>query len=103
MYASRCWPASTPPHYLAAAVVASPCGDLRGLTPRELQLLGLLIEGWPNRRIAAALVIAERTVATHVEHILAKLVARNRSFATVRALNQGTYVPRPLTEVAGHE
>jgi DNA-binding CsgD family transcriptional regulator len=92
-----------PPHYLTAAVVVSPPGDLRGLTPRELQLLGLLIEGWPNRRIAGVLMIAERTVAAHIEHILAKLGAGTRSLAAVRALNHGTYVPRALTEVAGHE
>jgi DNA-binding CsgD family transcriptional regulator len=85
-----------PPHYLALAVVACSPGDLRGLTPRELQVLGLLIEGWPNRRIATALVIGERTVATHVEHILAKLGARSRSLAASRALNRGTYVPRSL-------
>jgi DNA-binding CsgD family transcriptional regulator len=85
------------PHHPAAAVVASPPGDLRGLTPRELQLLGLLVEGWSNRRIATALVVAQRTVATHIEHILAKLDARSRALATARALNQGTYVPRQLT------
>jgi DNA-binding CsgD family transcriptional regulator len=85
-----------PPHQLALAVVACPPGDLRGLTPRELQVLGLLIEGWPNRRIAMALVIGERTVATHVEHILAKLGARSRALAASRALNRGTYVPRAL-------
>ena len=86
-----------PSHYLAAAVVVSPPGDLRRLTPRELQVLGLLIEGWSNRRIATALVVAERTVASHVEHILTKLGARSRALATVRAVSLGTYVPRPLT------
>jgi DNA-binding CsgD family transcriptional regulator len=86
-----------PPFYLAAVVVVSPSGNLCGLTRRELQLLGLLIEGWPNRRMATALVIAERTVATHIEHILAKLGAESRSLAAVRALNQGAYVPRALT------
>ncbi|MGH3609789.1 MAG: LuxR C-terminal-related transcriptional regulator [Pseudonocardiaceae bacterium] len=35
----------------------------------------LLIEGWSNARIAAALVIAPQAVAAHVEHILAKLGA----------------------------
>ena len=77
-------------------VLASP-PDLRGLTPRELQILGLLIEGWTNARIAAALVIAPRTVAAHVEHILAKLGAGTRALAAVRALGQGLYVPPGLT------
>jgi DNA-binding CsgD family transcriptional regulator len=85
-----------PPHHLAAAVVVAPPGDLRGLTRRELQILGFLIEGWTNARIAAALVIAPRTVAAHMEHILAKLGAPNRALAAVRALGQGLYVPCPL-------
>jgi DNA-binding CsgD family transcriptional regulator len=85
------------PHHLVAAVVLAPPGDLRGLTPRELQILGLLIEGWTNARIAAELVVVPRTVAAHVEHILAKLDAGTRALAAVRALGQGLYVPPGLT------
>jgi DNA-binding NarL/FixJ family response regulator len=85
---------------VAAVLVALP-GDLHGLTRRELEVLGLLIEGWTNARIAAALVIAPRTVATHMENILAKLGAETRALAAVRALGQGLYVPRPLTGVQG--
>jgi hypothetical protein len=51
------------PHHLVAAVVVAPPGDLRGLTHRELEILGLLVEGWTNARIATALVIAPRTAA----------------------------------------
>jgi DNA-binding CsgD family transcriptional regulator len=81
----------------AAAVVVSPPGDVHRLTHREIQILGLLIEGWPNPRIAAALYISERTVATHVEHILAKLGAASRTLAAARALRAGAYIPRPVT------
>jgi DNA-binding NarL/FixJ family response regulator len=81
----------------AAAVVASPPGDRFGLTLRELQILGLLVEGWPNQRIAVALFLAQRTVATHVEHILAKLRAPSRTVAAVRAMRSGTYIPRSVT------
>jgi DNA-binding NarL/FixJ family response regulator len=70
---------------------------LRGLTHRELQVLGLLVEGWTNPRIAATLVIAPRTVAAHMEHVLAKLDAATRVRAGVRALNQGLYIPPELT------
>ncbi|MDG4833743.1 helix-turn-helix transcriptional regulator [Solwaraspora sp. WMMD1047] len=87
------------PH-LDAVVLLSPAGDLRGLTRRELGILGLLVEGWPNRRIAAALVVAGRTVDAHVAHILAKLGAGSRTQAAVRALRLGLYVPRPLNGVA---
>jgi ATP/maltotriose-dependent transcriptional regulator MalT len=35
--------------------LVSPAGDLRGLTPRELEVLGLLIDGSSNSQIAQAL------------------------------------------------
>jgi DNA-binding CsgD family transcriptional regulator len=85
--------AAEAPSYLVAAVVVSPPGDLRGLTRRELQVLGLLVEGWSNARIAAGLLLAERTVATYVEHILVKLAAPTRTLAAVRALRHGLYLP----------
>jgi len=87
------------PRHVAAAVFVSPPGDLLGLTPRELELLGLIVNGWPNHRIAAAMVIAERTVAAHIEHILVKLAAPSRTLAAVRAFRQGLYVPRTLSHV----
>lgn len=87
-------PCDTPPSLLAV-ILLSPPGDLQALTPRELQILGLLVEGWANRRIAAELSIAARTVATHVEHILTKLKAPTRTVAVVRALRLGLYVPLP--------
>jgi DNA-binding CsgD family transcriptional regulator len=85
-------PAEAPLGVLGAVVLA-PTTDLRGLTPRELQVLGLVIEGWSNRQIAVALVVTSRTVATHLEHILAKLAAPTRTLAAVRAERQGLYVP----------
>jgi DNA-binding NarL/FixJ family response regulator len=67
--------------------------DLRGLTPRELEVLGLLIDGCSNQQIARALVVAPRTVAAHLEHILVKLGAPTRTLAAVRAEREGLYVP----------
>ncbi|GAA0813314.1 LuxR C-terminal-related transcriptional regulator [Spirilliplanes yamanashiensis] len=87
------------PQYMVAVVLLSPPGDLLGLTDRELEILGLLVEGWPNRRIAAALYIAQRTVAAHIEHILPKLGAPTRTLAAVRALRLGLYVPLPLAVI----
>ncbi|HEX4704910.1 MAG TPA: response regulator transcription factor [Pseudonocardiaceae bacterium] len=43
------------------------------LTPRELEVLGLMAEGRSNMAIAAALVVTERAVAKHINNILAKL------------------------------
>jgi DNA-binding CsgD family transcriptional regulator len=82
---------------LQAVVLLSPPPDLRGLTRRELCLLGLLVQGWTNARIAAALTITARTVAAHVEHILVKLAATSRTMAAVRAERQGLYIPADLT------
>jgi len=74
-------------------VILSAAPSLRGLTPRELEVLGHIIEGCSNFEIARALVVAPRTVAAHVEHILAKLDAPSRTLAAVRAERAGLYVP----------
>jgi DNA-binding CsgD family transcriptional regulator len=75
------------------AVVLAPATDVCGLTPRELQVLGLVIEGRSNQQIAHALVVTPRTVASHLEHILVKLDASTRTLAAVRAERRGWYVP----------
>lgn len=80
---------------LTGVVVLSPVVDLHGLTPRELEVLGLVIDGRSNQEIARALVIAPRTVAAHLEHILCKLQAGSRTLAAVRAERTGLYVPAP--------
>jgi non-specific serine/threonine protein kinase len=49
------------------------------LTPRELEVAGLIAEGLSNKAIAAKLVIAQRTVEAHVEHILDKLGFSSRT------------------------
>ena len=78
---------------LIGTVTLSPPTDLRGLTPRELEVLGLLIGGCSNQQIARALVVAPRTVAAHLEHILVKFDAPSRTLAAVRAEREGLYVP----------
>jgi predicted ATPase/DNA-binding CsgD family transcriptional regulator len=49
-----------------------------GLTRREREVAGLLAEGLSNKDIAAQLVISQRTVETHVDHILGKLGMTSR-------------------------
>ena len=49
------------------------------LTPRELQVARLITGGRSNKEIAAALVISQRTVENHVEHILTKLGFTSRA------------------------
>jgi DNA-binding CsgD family transcriptional regulator len=82
------------PIHLTGVVLLSPPGDLGGLTARELEVLGLLVEGCSNWQISRALVITQRTAAAHLEHILAKLTAPSRTLAAVRAERAGLYVPR---------
>lgn len=81
-----------PVRIIGIAIVSQP-GNLHGLTARELEVLGLIVEGRSNRQIAGALVVSQRTVATHVEHILAKLQAPTRTHAALRAERAGLYVP----------
>jgi DNA-binding NarL/FixJ family response regulator len=59
------------------------------LTPRELEVLGLMKLGRTNRGIAADLVISLGTAKNHVEHIIAKLGVSDRTQAVVRALEVG--------------
>lgn len=55
------------------------------LTDRELEVVGLLAQGRSNREIAAELFLAEGTVKNHVTNVLAKLEARDRTQAALRA------------------
>ena len=87
-------PADAPPG-LIALILLSPTADVHGLTAREMEVLGLLVEGCSNQEIAHALVVAPRTVATHLEHVLGKLDAPTRTLAAVRAVRDGLYVPVP--------
>jgi DNA-binding NarL/FixJ family response regulator len=59
------------------------------LTPRELEVLALVAEGFPNKRIAAALDISDQTVKFHVAAIIGKLGASNRTDAVRRAVRRG--------------
>ena len=55
------------------------------LTARELEVLGLLVEGRSNRQIAEALFISDKTASVHVSNILAKLGVANRGEAAAVA------------------
>jgi DNA-binding CsgD family transcriptional regulator len=82
----------------AELVIVSPPGDLHGLTRRELEVLGLVIDGSTNRQIASTLFIAERTVAAHLEHIRFKLDVPTRTAAAVRSLDHALFVPPQLVD-----
>jgi NarL family two-component system response regulator LiaR len=59
------------------------------LTPREREVLGLMGQGLSNKRIARALGVSEKTVKSHVGHVLAKLGVADRTQAAVLAVRAG--------------
>jgi DNA-binding NarL/FixJ family response regulator len=71
--------------------IAQPAGEPapQRLTAREQEVLGLIARGFSNKRIALELGIAEKTVKTHVGHVLAKLGVTDRTQAAVHAVRMG--------------
>jgi two-component system, NarL family, response regulator LiaR len=71
--------------------IAQPAGEpaRERLTAREQEVLGLIARGFSNKRIARELGIAEKTVKTHVGHVLAKLGVADRTQAAVHAVRAG--------------
>jgi NarL family two-component system response regulator LiaR len=63
------------------------------LTPRELEVLRLIARGRSNKVIARELGMAEKTVKTHVSHLLAKLGLADRTQAAVYAVREGLADP----------
>ncbi|MCD4534067.1 ABC transporter substrate-binding protein [Nocardioides sp. cx-169] len=63
-----------------------------GITPRELDVLTLLVGGLSNNAIAERLWTSARTVTTHVERILAKLDVRSRAGAAAVAIEESLLV-----------
>jgi DNA-binding NarL/FixJ family response regulator len=66
-----------------------PPQDPEPLTEREIEVLQQLAQGKSNKEIAAALVIAEKTVRTHVSNILGKLGVSSRTQAALHAVRCG--------------
>ncbi|TCC25692.1 response regulator transcription factor [Kribbella speibonae] len=80
---------------LALAHVGAPAAsglDRYQLTEREQEVLRLMARGLSNAEIAAELILGLQTVKTHVANVLAKLNARDRTQAVIRAYESG-FVP----------
>lgn len=79
---------------LAAQRSAAPPPQLEDLTPRELDVLRLVAQGYKNWEIAESLSITRATAKVHVQHIIRKLEVSDRTQAAVRAFELGL-VPYP--------
>lgn len=65
------------------------CLPFATLTKREREILQLLAEGWPTKRIAEDLHVSIKTVETHRQHIMDKLELRSLADLTKYAIRQG--------------
>jgi DNA-binding NarL/FixJ family response regulator len=75
------------PKAISAAIQGQ--SDTPQLSAREIQVLELVAGGLPNKRIAYSLNIAEATVKNHVQNILKKLGAEDRTHAATAAIQRG--------------
>lgn len=71
------------------ASAAAALGEVRQLTPRERDVLRLMVEGLANKEIAHRLGLSEKTVKTHVSSVLGKLGVADRTQAAVLAVRSG--------------
>jgi NarL family two-component system response regulator YdfI len=62
---------------------------VEALTPREIEVLGMMVEGWGNKEISTRLGISEHTVKFHVASIMGKLNASSRTEAVTSGIRHG--------------
>ena len=79
----------------------APDADLYGLTPRECEVLGLLVDGLSQPEIAERLYLSPKTVGTHIQRIMGKMGVKSRTQAVAVAAREGLFDPL-LREARAH-
>jgi non-specific serine/threonine protein kinase len=74
---------------LAPSTAAPSPGPTAPLSPRERDVTQLICDGLTNREIAQVLSITEKTVGSHIDHIMTKLGLRSRTLIAVWAIDNG--------------
>ena len=105
MLGEKVFPTNLAAMLLDLSSAPSPLTSIRGLSPRENEILQALVTGASNKVIAYKLGITEATVKVHLKTLLRKIDVNNRTQAAIWAINngftaEGAAVPtRPLQSV----
>lgn len=82
-----------PAEIIAATAATQTIADPSGLTPRQLDVLALLVQGKPNKLICRELSLSEGTVKVHISAILKTLHVANRTQAVIALSQSGIQLP----------
>ena len=85
----------------ANAAVAAPEQPEHSLSPREVEVLGLVAEGLPQKGVAQTLSISRKTVGSHLSHIFEKLGVHSQGQAVAAAHQLQLLEPHPSKRVFG--
>jgi two-component system nitrate/nitrite response regulator NarL len=89
MLGEKVFPTNLAAMLLNLGSTPSPMNSVRGLTPREHEILQALVTGSSNKMIAIRLGITEATVKVHLKTLLRKIDVNNRTQAAIWAMNNG--------------
>jgi two-component system nitrate/nitrite response regulator NarL len=89
MLGEKVFPTNLASMLLDLSNAPSPLNSVRGLSPREQEILQALVTGASNKMIANKLGIMEATVKVHLKTLLRKIDVNNRTQAAIWAMNNG--------------
>jgi two-component system nitrate/nitrite response regulator NarL len=89
MMGEKVFPTNLASMLLSLDSMPSPMNSIRGMTPREHEILQALVTGASNKLIAIRLGITEATVKVHLKTLLRKIDVNNRTQAAIWAMNNG--------------